>query len=131
MIKGTTDGKYNLHFIDWDNEWEHAMDYQYSTHNECPIYGMSIDTFERLYDEFMAEEYKANGVSREKLKQIPIKTVVQVDANMMCAICIKVYEEGNKVFYLECSHHFHIECIKLWFDKNHICPNCRHDINTE
>ena len=78
----------------------------------------------------MAEEIKETmGVKHDVLKNIPIKTVSKNDPNMMCAICLKAYEKGNKVFFLPCKHHFHIECIKPWFDKNHICPNCRFNIN--
>lgn len=78
----------------------------------------------------MAEEIKEhNGVSTEALSQIPIKTVQKEDSERMCAICLIVYKKGNKVFFLGCKHHFHIECIKPWFDKNHVCPTCRFDVN--
>jgi hypothetical protein len=136
-------GKYNLNFIDWDNEWERVFEYhnqnQYgrvdtstaNNNNFAPIEGMDIDTFEQLYDQYMDEEIKEQfGVREEILKQIPIKTVVKEDPNRMCAICLKAYVKGNKVFFLGCKHHFHIDCLKPWFEKNHICPNCRFNVNT-
>ena len=46
-----------------------------------------------------------------------------------CAICCLNYLEGNKVFFLPCSHHFHVECVLPWFTKSHKCPNCRYDLN--
>ena len=92
---------------------------------------MDIDTFEQLYDQYMDEEEKEQfGVREEVLKQIPIKTVLKEDPNRVCAICIKAYVKGNKVFFLACKHHFHIDCLKPWFEKNHICPNCRFNVNT-
>ena len=78
----------------------------------------------------MAEELKEqNGVRDEVLRAIPIKTVVKEDPSRVCAICLKAYVKGNKVFFLACKHHFHIECIRPWFEKNHVCPTCRFDVN--
>ena len=45
-------GKYNLNFIDWENEWERVYDhFSYSNNNssQAPIDGMDIQTFENLY----------------------------------------------------------------------------------
>jgi hypothetical protein len=74
-------GKYNLNFIDWDNEWERVFEYhnqnQYgrvdtttaNNNNFAPIEGMDIDTFEQLYDQYMDEEIKEQfGVREEILK---------------------------------------------------------------
>ena len=47
----------------------------------------------------------------------------------MCAICIQKYQPGAKVFFLPCSHNFHIECVMPWFKTNDKCPNCRYDLN--
>jgi E3 ubiquitin-protein ligase RNF181 len=132
-VKLNPTGQYNLNFIDWDNEWERVFEYQ-SLNNpnisQAPIDGMDIATFEALYDQYMAEEIKESmGVKEDVLMQIPIKTVVKEDPNRMCAICLKVYVKGQKVFFLACKHHFHIDCLKPWFDKNHVCPNCRYNLN--
>lgn len=78
----------------------------------------------------MAEELKEhNGVKEDVLKTIPIKTVTKEDPEKVCAICMAMYKKNNKVFFLACKHHFHIECIKPWFDKNHVCPSCRFNVN--
>jgi hypothetical protein len=97
-VKFNPTGKYNLNFIDWDNEWERVMEYQ-SLHNpnphQAPIDGMDIGTFEALYDQYMDEEIKETmGVNEDVLRAIPIKTVVKEDPNRMCAICLKVYVKG-------------------------------------
>lgn len=132
-MKFNPTGKYNLNFIDWDNEWERVFEYQslnFNYSNGAPIDGMDIHVFEQLYDEYMAEELKEQlGVRDEVLQAIPIKTVVKEDPNRQCAICLKAYQKGQKVFFLACKHHFHIDCLKPWFDKNHVCPNCRFNIN--
>jgi len=41
-------GKYNLNFIDWNNEFEAIWAHEGSS-RESPIDGMDIETFERLY----------------------------------------------------------------------------------
>ncbi len=50
-IRVNPNGKYNLNFIDWDNEWEQvfeAVNY-YNNNRDVPIDGMDIATFESLY----------------------------------------------------------------------------------
>ena len=45
-------GKYNLNFIDWDNEWERVFSYHSHSnvnYDQAPIDGMDIQTFEQLY----------------------------------------------------------------------------------
>lgn len=66
---------------------------------------------------------------KEVLEKIPIKTVQKREKDFACAICLKAYEAKTRVFFLPCKHHFHIECIKPWFEKNTVCPNCRFDMN--
>ena len=40
-------GKYNLNFIDWENEMDAVLDADYDSNDpdESPIYGMDIETF--------------------------------------------------------------------------------------
>ena len=49
-VKFNPSGKYNLNFIDWDNEWERVFEYQSLNYNPseqgAPIDGMDIQTFE-------------------------------------------------------------------------------------
>lgn len=84
-MKFNPTGKYNLNFIDWDNEWERVFEYQslnFNYSNGAPIDGMDIHVFEQLYDEYMAEELKEQlGVRDEVVQAIPIKTVVKEDPN--------------------------------------------------
>jgi hypothetical protein len=50
-IKINPNGKYNLNFIDWQNEYENIIDSNYDEDNpptESPIYGMSAQEFHSL-----------------------------------------------------------------------------------
>jgi hypothetical protein len=53
-----TAGKYNMNFIDWNNEWENILERDPNTF-QSPIYGMENETFERIYDEYFQEELHA------------------------------------------------------------------------
>ena len=56
-IKVNPTGQYNLNFIDWDNEWETVLDRDQDTY-ESPIYGMSNEVFEAIYEEEMFDQIK-------------------------------------------------------------------------
>lgn len=50
-IKFNPNGKYNLNFIDWNNEWENIADADYDEENppqDSPIYGMTPQDFHEL-----------------------------------------------------------------------------------
>ena len=135
-IKFNPTGKYNLNFIDYDNEFEAVCEAKYNlTHgiaDEDPIYGMDAETFEAILtsenSDYIANYY---GVKPEFYRKFPIMEATKVSDNNMCAICIKHYHRGCKVFFLPCKHNFHIECIMPWFKGNSVCPNCRFDLNGE
>ena len=72
-IKGNSSGKYNMDFIDWNNEWgavynkkpdfnssdPNSINTFISNQEPSPIYGMSQETFKRLMDdEFERFEYE-------------------------------------------------------------------------
>lgn len=46
-----------------------------------------------------------------------------------CAICLGEYEEGDKLRFLRCEHHFHSDCIITWLKKNKTCPFCKREID--
>lgn len=48
-------GKYNLNFIDWNNEFEAVMG---RDHYESPIDGIDNETFEAIFDEEMFDTLK-------------------------------------------------------------------------
>ena len=50
-IKFNPSGKYNLNFVDWQNQYENIIDSNYDGENppeQSPIYGMSNEEFHAL-----------------------------------------------------------------------------------
>ena len=97
---------------------------------ESPIVGMDIHMFQDILNERDYEDMRAQyGVKQKYMTQFPVRMATKKSLDKYCAICCLNYVEGNKVFFLPCSHHFHIECVLPWFNKSHKCPNCRYDLN--
>ena len=127
-IKVNPTGQYNLNFIDWNNEWDAIMSRDMDSY-ESPIVGMDNATFERIWDEEMYEEMRANGVKDDFIGDLETREVNKLKKDQMCAICVDKYARGDQVFFLGCGHHFHTNCIMPWFQKQHQCPTCRYDLN--
>ena len=64
-IKVNPTGKYNLNFIDWNNEWDRIMERDLDTY-DSPIPGMDNETFEKIWDEEMHDEIKKNHGMKDK-----------------------------------------------------------------
>jgi len=47
----------------------------------------------------------------------------------LCPICLEDYEEGDKLRYLQCKHHFHLECVDKWLLSNKSCPVCKRNVD--
>ena len=45
-----------------------------------------------------------------------------------CPICLEDIENNNDSSTLKCNHRYHKICIKMWLDRNPICPLCRMDV---
>ena len=91
---------------------------------------MDIKTFKAIIDEQDYESIKAQyGVQNKFMTQFPIRSATKESTDKTCSICCDKYKEYQKVFFLPCKHHFHVDCILPWFEKNHICPTCRFDLN--
>ena len=117
-----------MNFIDWENEYEAILDAEPET-NESPIYGMDIETFNAIMDDAFPDCEAKWGVKKEFYERFPIKEATKNSTESQCAVCIQNYKVGDQVFFLPCKHHFHINCIMPWFKSNHVCPNCRYDLN--
>ena len=49
----------------------------------------------------------------------------------MCSICFTSFNQMSFVVQMpSCGHLFHHNCIKMWLDKNPICPICRFNVFT-
>ncbi|KAL4480285.1 hypothetical protein ABPG74_020801 [Tetrahymena malaccensis] len=137
-IKGNPTGKYNMDFIDWNNEWSNVYDnFDFTTdhqNQQCPIFGMSKETFLRLVaDEFQQLEWD-NNMQMDEEGRLPDEIVDKVKkmkmgtSNQSCAICVTPFQKGEIIRKLPCKHIFHDSCILPWFSKKSNCPNCRFDI---
>jgi hypothetical protein len=52
---------------------------------------------------------------------------ISINSNI-CSICLETLNNDNDINKLSCSHTYHNECIKLWYEKNKTCPLCRSKI---
>jgi hypothetical protein len=49
-----------------------------------------------------------------------------IEQDLDCTICLESIDQNSIVTDLSCSHKFHTECLKLWFNGSSAsCPNCR------
>lgn len=46
----------------------------------------------------------------------------------VCIICREEMQAGNACKKLPCSHIFHKNCLRTWFQRQQTCPTCRTDI---
>lgn len=64
------------------------------------------------------------------LNEFPLEGVQKMPADKKnCVICLTDFQEGDKAIILPCTHLFHSECIRNWFQRNNTCPICKHVID--
>ena len=44
-----------------------------------------------------------------------------------CAICLDDFDVDHVVYFSECKHYFHYNCLYLWSKTSNKCPLCRND----
>lgn len=70
-------------------------------------------------------------IVRPTAEQIQSATAIEIvdSENDSCSICQDTMPSGTQVLSINaCGHRFHPTCIETWFQRDVLCPNCRHDI---
>lgn len=52
--------------------------------------------------------------------------------NTQCPITMSDFQDNDQVTVIRhCGHLFHANMLRMWFERNHCCPVCRHNILQE
>jgi hypothetical protein len=125
-IKPGMNSRYNLNFIDWNNEWERVSEIEIKLQNGEEIEDNEEEARVRNY---MDNELKKLGVGMDKFL-----LVKNVNTSKECYICLKNFSKSRKIRQLQCQHMFCEDCLRPWIKSNHVCPTCKaklKDDNTE
>ena len=57
--------------------------------------------------------------------EIPIITISDNKIKEPCSICLNDFKKGEKVYFLQCIHCFHSDCLKRWIKNQVYCPKCK------
>merc|ERR1719201_1528344 len=63
-------------------------------------------------------------LSDEEIQALP-KVKFEQAEQQTCSICLEVYQQGEMLTALRCSHFFHTSCVTDWFQRSKRCPLCR------
>ena len=137
-IKPSPEGKYDLNFIDWENESERIIEaasrnFQYD--EEINISPEELKMIESIYnqeaDSFTKEH---RGIPIEAYHKLPIIRIIKNEGGVMCSICIDefkkgmLFKAGDSIRKLACKHKFHDHCLVEWINLHSECPMCRKSI---
>lgn len=79
------------------------------------------------YDEHESNQRKDNvliNINSQKYSSVKIKD----KRKEICAICQEKYSCNNQVYWLDCKHIYHKDCLDEWIKYNPSCPICKKDI---
>lgn len=80
------------------------------------------------YDQQESTERKDNvliNINSQKYSSVKIKD----KRKEICAICQEKYSCNNQVYWLDCKHIYHKDCLDEWIKYNPSCPICKKDID--
>jgi hypothetical protein len=118
-------GRYNMNFIDWNNEWERVAEVE-----------MMMDRGEEPEDKEEAERIRQHReIEREKFGVKPnIFPIIKADnviAKKECYICLKNFIRNTNIIKLPCRHMFCETCINPWLKHNSFCPTCKYKLKED
>ncbi|KAK9154085.1 hypothetical protein Sjap_001565 [Stephania japonica] len=94
---------------------------------------MRLDVDSMSYEELLALGERignvSTGLSEYSISKC-LKDLVyhpsQLPDERNCAICLEEYQAGEKIGMLvNCSHNYHVGCIKKWLLIKNVCPICK------
>lgn len=115
-------GKYNLNFIDWNNEWERINEVMLKLENNEEV--DDKEEAERIR-KYIDKEREKKGITVNRFEKI-----LAPDTKKECYICLKNFSKIKTVRKLYCKHMFCEECLLPWLKYNSKCPVCKFDLNT-
>ena len=124
-IRPNPSGKYNLDFIDWNNEWERVAEVQNKIENGEEV---SDKEEEERVRRHMEIEERRFGTSVDKYKVVG---KCAIPFNKECYICLNLLKNTKKVRQLPCKHMFCEACLRPWLEKNTVCPVCKFELVEE
>ena len=115
-------GKYNMNFIDWNNEWERVAEVE-----------LKIERGEEIEDQEEADRiiYHLNKEKEKYGVQPNIFPLVKADIKKECYICLKNFRSNSQVRELPCSHMFCDGCIMPWLKQHSTCPTCKYRLKPD
>jgi hypothetical protein len=124
-IKPSKNGKYNLNFIDWNNEWERVSEIEVKIENGEEIEDKEEEERVRNY---MNQQMSKLGVS---LNRFEIVKNPELYLKKECYICLKLFTKNKRIRILPCKHMFCEDCLRPWFKNNFTCPTCKCKLKNE
>lgn len=124
-IKFNKNGKYNLDFIDWNNEWERVGEVACRIENGEELSDKEEEARVRKHMQIDEEKF---GV---KLNNYKLLTQKEIPTNKECYICLKNFKKNGKVRQLPCGHLFCNSCLQPWLKTNSTCPTCKFELKHE
>uniref|UniRef100_A0A8C3G084 RING-type domain-containing protein n=1 Tax=Chrysemys picta bellii TaxID=8478 RepID=A0A8C3G084_CHRPI len=93
-------------------------------HNPCQDFGFMINV---IICTIPRRRKRRNPLREEQGKESSTSTFKRGAKYTECAICLEMYEKGDMLKILSCSHAYHGKCIDLWLltqTRNKTCPLC-------
>jgi len=125
IIRPSQNGRYNLNFIDWNNEWERVSEIEMKIENGEEISDKEEE--ERVRSNMIKDQVKnSQGVSVQKFQ-----LVIKPDKTKECYICLKNFSLNIKIRKLPCNHMFCQSCLIPWLKSNYVCPTCKFKLKSD